>query len=540
MNSKEFLISIVIVHFKVPDFLQRALRSLRQAQLYDRSEVIVVDNASQDGSKELILGEFSEVQWIGLKSNIGFGKACNVGAQCARGAYILFLNPDTLISKNTLTESVRFLKEHGDAGLMGPKILNSDGTLQVSCRRSFPTPSVAFYRLSGLSKLFPSSQRFGRYNLSFLDPDTVSEVDAVSGSFMFMPLTLFQGIGGFDETFFMYGEDLDLCYRVKQQGCTVWYNPHTQIVHFKGRSSAKMSLHSKKAFYEAMLIFSRKYKSVHKSFLPGWVIATAIAYFGILTIASTILKTFPAMLIDFFLINCILFTGITIRFSWGNLESPYLGPNIFTMIAMHVLLSVSFILIFVIRGVYSKERYSPANAVITGLIASAIFMSCIYFVSSMAVSRIAFLLSTICITLLLVLWREGLPRIMGRLQRLIYSTGRVIILGNDDIAASLIKNFEDDKTARIAGVMWPLNEKFPGQFMGYPVLGTIENIRAILERDHVDLLLIATVQPWYSHVIESLASSKIRNLTIRWVPHELFTKPQNQLPQVIPLHDFAV
>ena len=205
---------------------------------------------------------------------------------------------------------------------------------------------------------------------------------------MFMPLSLFHDIGGFDETFFMYGEDLDLCYRVTEKGCKVWYNPRTQIVHFKGRSSAKMSLHSRKAFYEAMLIFSRKYRSVHKSFLPGWVIATAIAYFGALSVASTLFITFPAALIDFLVINGVLFAGITIRFSWGKLDSPYLGAHIFAMIGMHLLLTAGFVFLFALRGVYSKERYSPGNAVVSGLFASLMFMSCAYFFKSNEIMEI--------------------------------------------------------------------------------------------------------------------------------------------------------
>jgi O-antigen biosynthesis protein len=540
LNAKQPLISIVIVHFKVPDFLQRCLLSIREAELYDQSEIIIVDNASLDGSKEKIINEFTEVMWIGLKSNIGFGKACNVGAQSASGEYVLFLNPDTLISKNTLSESVRFTKEHNNAVLMGPKTLNTDGSLQVSCRRSFPTPSVAFYRLAGLSRIFPKSKRFGRYNLSFLDSDKVAEVDAVSGSFMFLPAKIFRETGGFDETFFMYGEDLDLCYRVKENGCKVIYNPKTQIVHFKGRSSAKMSLNSRKCFYEAMLIFSRKYRHVHKSFLPGWLIMTAIVYFASLTIAMTIFKTFTAALIDFFLINAVLFSGINIRFLLSKITSPYANENVIILILMHISATVCFMVIFAVRGVYSKERYSVNNTFISGLMASVLFMSIVYFVKSMAVSRIAFLISTISITILLIMWRELLPLFIVRLKRIIYSTGKIIVLGNDDIAALIVKNFENDKTALITGIIWPVNEKYPGEFIGYPVLGTIENIRVVLERDHIDLLLIATIQPWYSYVIEALASSKVKNLTIRWVPNELFSKPPKELPSVIPLHDFAV
>ena len=524
----------------MPDFLQRALRSLRQAQLYDQTEVIVIDNASRDDSKRCITEEFPEIQWIGLKSNIGFGKACNVGARCAHGTFVLFINPDTLVSQNTLSECYNFFNRHDRVGIIGPKILNPDGSLQVSCRRSFPTPPVAFYRLAGLSKLFPKSRHFGQYNLTYLDPEQASEVDAVSGSFMFMRLSLFQDIGGFDESFFMYGEDLDLCWRVKEKGHAVWYDPNTQIIHFKGRSSAKMSFAARKAFYEAMVIFSRKYTHLHKSFFPGWLIVAAIVSLATRTIAANLFKTFTATLIDFLLINIVLFTGISFRFAFSILESPYVGNNTLTMIGMHILLSASFISIFAYRGVYSKGRYSVGNTLVSGIMASVVFMSCVYFVKSMAFSRIAFLISTICITLMLLAWREVMPRIISRFKRLIYSTGKVIIIGNDDVSAALIKNFEEDKTARIQGVLWPMPEKHPGVFMGYPVLDTIENIRMVLERDQVDLLLIATAQPWYSYVIEALSSPKIKNLTIRWIPHELFAKKPEHLPPVIPLHDFTV
>jgi O-antigen biosynthesis protein len=524
----------------VPDFLLRALQSLRQATLYDQSEIIVVDNASMDDSKQRITGELPEIKWIDLKSNIGFGKACNVGVKSASGIYLLFINPDTLVSQNTLSESVRLLRERPDIGLMGPEILNPDGTLQVSCRRGFPTPTAAFYRFAGLSKLFSKSKRFGQYNLSYLDQKTECEVDAVSGSFMFMPRSLFQDIGGFDEAFFMYGEDLDICYRVKKQGFKVWYNPRTQIIHFKGRSSIKKSFRSKIAFYEAMLVFSRKYHRLHRSFFPGWLIAAAIVSKATITIVASLFRASTATFIDFALINTILFVGISLRFVLSGKQSPYTGSHLFILIGMHVLLTVSFILSFAIRGVYSKERYSVSSAFGAGAVASAIFMSCVYFVNSMAFSRIAFLIATICITLMLVVWRELLPVLVGRLKRMIYSTGNVIVLGNDAVAASLIKNVEDDSTAHITGVLWPIQEQFPGEFMGYPVLGGIENIRLVLERGGIDLLLISTAQPWYSYVIEALASLKVKNLTIRWVPHELFAKPPEQLPLVIPLRDFAV
>ncbi len=540
MPDTSVLISIVIVNFKVADYLKRALLSLREAKLYDRSEVIVVDNASHDDSKARITVEFPEVTWIGLKNNIGFGKACNVGAHSARGEFLLFLNPDTLVSKDTLAVCVDFFRSHPSAGLMGPKIINADGTLQASCRRSFPSPLVAFYRLAGLSRIFPKSKRFGRYNLTYLDPDALSEVDAVSGSFMFMPLLLFSEINGFDETFFMYGEDLDLCCRVREKGFSVWYNPATKIIHFKGKSASKQMWRSRKAFYEAMVIFSRKYKRMHTSFFPGWLIFVGIMAQAGANFVGSILRTYTAFFIDAIIINGLLWAGISIWFAHLSLESPYAGGRASILLLMHALLSFSFVSIFLYRGVYSKERYSVASAFISGIMASVIFVAAGFFMKSMALSRIAFGVSTVVITLALVAWREALPRIRSGFRRLAFSTGNVVIIGSDDVAGALIRNFEDDASATIQGILWPHGNHMPGEFMGYPVLGRMENIKNVLSHRRVDLLLIATDQPWYSHLIEALATVRVHNLTIRWVPTELFGHSRDKLPEVIPLKDFSV
>ncbi|HUI93373.1 MAG TPA: glycosyltransferase [Chitinivibrionales bacterium] len=540
MPPRDALISVVIVNFRVADFLKRTLLSLREAELYQQSEIIIVDNASHDDSRKKITGEFPEVKWVGLKNNIGFGKACNVGAKTARGTYILFLNPDTLVSRNTLSACVEFLKSRTSVGIMGPKIINADGSLQAGCRRSFPSPAVAFYRLTGLSRLFPKSRRFGRYNLTYLDPDDTVEVDAVSGSFMFMPLGLFREVGGFDERYFMYGEDLDLCRRVKEKGLSVWYNPATQIIHFKGRSAAKLTWKSRRAFYEAMIIFSRTYKHTHAAYFPGWLIFMGIMLQAGLNFVGSLFRTFTACFIDLLLINVILWGGILVRFSLSSMQSPYRGGSALTMVFMHLLLSFSFLGIFLYRGVYSKERYSVGNALVSGAVASAIFMAAVFFVNSMAFSRIAFGVATIVIILALVAWREVLPRAVSRLRRIVFSTGNVVIVGSDEVATALIKNFEADSTVSIRGVLWPVKEQFPGEFEGYPVLGHIENIKDVLSRGRVDLLLIATAQPWYSHVIEALATVKVQHLTIRWVPTELFGQTRDKLPDVIPLRDFSV
>jgi FlaA1/EpsC-like NDP-sugar epimerase len=268
-------------------------------------------------------------------------------------------------------------------------------------------------------------------------------------------------------------------------------------------------------------------------------------FVGIMLLAGVnfvagLFKTFTACFIDLLFINAVLWAGISIRFAALSLSSPYLGTNIVIMLLMHALLSVSFLVIFFYRGLYSKERYSVSNALISGLIASMIFMVALFFVKSMAFSRVAFLLSTLIIIFVLIAWRDVLPKLIHHFRRLIFSTGTVIVLGNDDVALALIKNVETDASAQIGGVLWPVSGPHPGEFVGYPVLGTIDNIKNVLSRGRVDLLLIATAQPWYSYVIEALATVRVKHLTIRWVPTELFTRSSEKLPDVIPLRDFSV
>jgi O-antigen biosynthesis protein len=539
-DQAEILISVVIVNYKVPETLRQALHSLREADQYPRTEVIVVDNASNDNSRAIVAKDFPEVAWIQLKSNIGFGKACNVGAKHAHGEYLLILNPDTIIGRTTLTLAVEYLRAHPEIGLLGPKLLKSDGTLQPGCRRGFPTPQAAFYHFAGFSRLFPKSKRFGHYNLTYLDPDSSYEVDAISGSFMFLRHTLFESIGGFDEQFFMYGEDLDLCRRIKDAGFKIWYFPEMRVIHLKGKSSAKRLLRSRIAFYEAMFLFSKKYQRQHSAYIPGWVIYLGIAFQAAVNIASKLVQVFTASLIDLALINLSLVVSIYVRF-WDHTEQiPYYSHRLILMIGVHALLSVSFLTMFAYNGIYIKKKYSVSNLLLSVFFASVLFMACIYCIQSIAYSRLAFAGALALILVLLIGWRELLPRLLHALKQVIYRREKVIIVGNGVIPRMVIQNLERQKTASIVGILATGAEGKTGEFEGYSILGNIEEVAGVLERMQVDVLLIATDVPWYSFIIEALSKSKARNLTIRWVPHEMFEKKIEELPPVIPLHDFSV
>jgi GT2 family glycosyltransferase len=533
-------ISIIIVNYKVPEFIMQAISSIKAAAAAANAEIIVVDNASEDQSKEIIGGQFPEVLFIGLKKNIGFGKACNIGVRHSHGEYLLFLNPDTLISHNTLEVCLRFMAGHPDIGILGPKIINPDGSLQSGCRRSFPTPLNSFYYLFGLARLFPHSKRFGAYNLNYLDSDLSLEVDAVAGSFMFMRRVVFKEIDGFDEAFFMYGEDLDLCAKVKQNGYKVWYHPETRIIHFKAQSSRKQSLRSRVAFYEAMILFSRKYRNSYGAYFPDWLITFGIGVQAVFNMGTVILKSGLACMIDILVINLVMWVCMTVRFYHHPFGNPYSGGYGLIMAAMHLLISMIFVMTYFTQRLYMSERYTPRRALVAGLIAAVIFFACVFFIDSMRFSRIAFTASAIMTPLALVGWREILPRLIRGINRLTYTTGGVIIVGNTGVASQLIRNTEEDKTASIEGIVWPVEENVPGDFDGYRVLGSLRNIASILEKNRADLLLIATTESWHSHVIEALATRGLRSLTIKWVRSDQMKQKQEDLPPIIQLQDFSV
>ncbi len=531
------LISIVIVNYKVPECLRDAIRSVQDAELAEQTEVLVVDNASGDNSKELITSEFKNVNWIQLKTNVGFGKACNIGVQSSIGKYVLLLNPDTVIAKDTLRVAVDFMQSHPKAGLMGPKILNQDGSLQASCRRGFITPLVAFYYFTGLSRLFPKSKHFARYHLTYMDENKSAVVDAVSGSFMFIRRSLFDQLNGFDERFFMYGEDIDLCWRVRELGYEVWYYPLTQIIHRKGQSSSRSPLRSRLAFYEAMIIFSKKYSHIRGGFFPDWLIFIGVIILSIQYTAKWLFQHFFPVFTDLIIINTTLWIGIMLRF---NDISIYTGEHAFRMQGVHCLISLSFLFMFFYNGIYSKKRYTMVNALNSSFLATLLFFTTVYFIKSLAFSRAVFALSSIVISLLLIGYREMIPRIIHGFKRLVFSPERVVILGSGVISAKIIKNLETQKSGEIIGIVWDSNSSVPSEYQGYPVIGTYETLRTVFQNHRVDTLLIATQKPWYSWVIDVLSIQKIKNVTIRWVSHELFEKTPQELPDEIELKDFAV
>ncbi len=295
-------LSVVIVNYNVKYFLEQCLHAVSNASRQFETEVFVVDNNSVDGSCAMIREKFPWVKLIENKSNAGFSKANNQALRLAKGRYCLLLNPDTVIEEGTFKKCISFMDEHPDAGALGVKMIDGKGNFLPESKRALPTPAVAFYKIFGLSALFPSSRLFGRYHLGFLDKDSIHEVDILSGAFMFLRKEALDKTGLLDEDFFMYGEDIDLSYRMIRAGYRNYYFPETTIIHYKGESTKKGSVNYVIVFYNAMIIFARKHFSKGNARLFSFLINLAIWFRAALAIGRRFIKRVYQPSIDLILI----------------------------------------------------------------------------------------------------------------------------------------------------------------------------------------------------------------------------------------------
>ncbi|MBR4388807.1 MAG: glycosyltransferase family 2 protein [Prevotella sp.] len=267
-------LSVVIVNYNVKHYLYQCLDSVYKALDGIEAEVFVVDNHSRDDSVEYLQRRYQNVNYIEMNHNLGFARANNIAIRQSEGEYVLLLNPDTVVGEKVLSNVVQFLDEHPEAGAVGVRMLNADGIKAKESRRGVPTPMTAFYKMTGLCNRFPNHKRLGHYYMGDLPWDEPGEIDVVSGAFCMLRREAMYKVGLLDEDFFMYGEDIDLSYRLLKGGYKNWYVPQT-ILHYKGESTSKSSFRHVHVFYEAMYIFFKKHFG-NSSFLISIPIKCAI------------------------------------------------------------------------------------------------------------------------------------------------------------------------------------------------------------------------------------------------------------------------
>jgi GT2 family glycosyltransferase len=258
INNHGMELSVIIVSFNVSDFLKQCLLSVKKATENIHCEIFVVDNNSADDSCSMVEREFPEIILIKNKVNSGFSAANNQGIKQANGQYVLLLNPDTLVQEDTFTRSINFMNGHPDAGAMGVRMINGEGRFLPESKRALPTPETAFFKAFGISFLFSGSRFFNRYYLPHIDSFETSTAEIISGAYMFIRREALSKTGFLDEDFFMYGEDIDMSYRLLQAGYNNYYFPEIQIVHYKGKSTGRDNFTDIFHFYRAMRIYIRK------------------------------------------------------------------------------------------------------------------------------------------------------------------------------------------------------------------------------------------------------------------------------------------
>ncbi len=367
-------LTVVIVNYNVKYFLEQVLLSVRKAAQGLAVEVYVVDNNSVDDSAPMVQEKFPEVRLIANRENVGFSRANNQAIRISSGEYVLLLNPDTVVEEDTFEKCIAFMDAHPEAGGLGVKMIDGSGKFLPESKRGFPSPWVAFCKTFGLSALFPRSPVFNRYHLGYLDPDEVHEIDVLAGAFMLMRRSVLDEVGLLDEAFFMYGEDIDLSYRIVQGGYKNYYFPETTIIHYKGESTKKGSLNYVRTFYNAMIIFARKHFRGRQARLFVLMLQAAIYLRASLTLLVNTARKAALPLLD----AAVIFAGLFfLRNFWARYY--YRDPDYFDDSFLYFNAPL-YILIW-LTSVYFSGGYdeqSNLRRLIRGLFVGAILLAAVY------------------------------------------------------------------------------------------------------------------------------------------------------------------
>ncbi len=371
-------LSIIIVNYNVKHFLEQCLFSVIKAAAGIQAEIIVVDNNSYDNSIEYLQPKFPGIRFLSNSENLGFAKGCNQGLRLAKGRFILFLNPDTIVPEDCFTECIDFFSTHPDAGALGIKMLDGSGRFLKESKRSFPAPLTSLFKLFGLSRLFPRSPVFSKYHLGHLDKNNDHEVEVLAGAFMMIRKEALEITGGFDEIFFMYGEDVDLSYRIQETINPVtskpfknYYFSGSSIIHFKGESTKKASMNYVRMFYNAMSIFVRKHYGGSRAGIFNFMIHLAIWIRAVLAGAGRFIRRAGLPLID---AGLIMLSFWVIKEWW----SEYVRPDVQYDNKLLWIAIPSFTILYLIAAYYAglyDRWYKRSELISSTLIATLVLLA---------------------------------------------------------------------------------------------------------------------------------------------------------------------
>lgn len=505
-------LSIVIVNYNVRHFLEQALRSVENACANLETEVWVVDNNSVDQSNQMVKELFPRVKLIENKTNAGFSKANNQAIRLSAGEYILLLNPDTVLQSDTLEKCVQYMDAHPDTGGLGVRMIDGKGKFLPESKRGLPTPAVAFYKMSGLSKLFSNSKRFGRYHLKYLDEFQNHEVDVLSGAFMLLRKSVLDEIGLLDESFFMYGEDIDLSYRITQAGYKNVYFSETTIIHYKGESTKKKSLNYVKIFYNAMVLFAQKHYSKKSAGWFSFFINLAIYVRAGLSVIWRWIERIAWPLLDFAALY-LGFFAITRYWETYNKFVRNFYPSEYFMVHLPAYI---FIILFVVFLSGGYDKLISIRRISRGTLAGAMLLFAIYafLPKNLQFSR--------AILLLGCLWSLVAPVILRLIWQLL-KYRNFNLLDNEKFRLLIVADKQESHRIKdlLAQSMVPLEFTGivnPGGKASDEALGNLQQLDEIVEIFDINTVIFSAQDVNSNDIMQSMSSLKDADLSFKIVP----------------------
>lgn len=484
-------ISIVIVNYNVKEYLVNLLHSIRKAKGELGVEVFVVDNHSSDGSVEYLSPRFPDVNFIQNMDNLGFGKANNQAIAMANGTYTLLLNPDTLISEDTLRVMFDHMNQHPKTGAAGCKLLNPDGSFALESRRSVPTPASALWKVLGLTRLFPRNKRFADYYMGWKDENESGPIPVLSGAFMFYRTTVLIELGGFDERFFMYGEDIDLSYRTTQAGYQIDYVPTTSIIHYKGESTKKENLDYVIVFNKAMYQFFEKHYSYAYTMLFKFFVILGIIFRAGTSYLGSLMKRFANPLVDLTMLNFLVSVFFMIRY---NIHPMNFADQYSTsFLVVNAFLTLFFIGFGRYYELYAFNKYSIIAVIKAVILSFAGVVVITFFLRDFAFSRWILLLGAFSGSLILGIYRFW----MKNYSRKRFSTTgaikplNVLIVGVGSRTVDLISLIRSkvEWNYEIVGVIVQKGVDWVDKLENIDVIGRTEHVPDLVRFHNIDQLI---------------------------------------------------
>ncbi|MEI8202483.1 MAG: glycosyltransferase [Bacteroidota bacterium] len=513
-------LSIVIVNYNVEFYLEQCLHSVQNATKNIVSEIIVVDNNSVDTSVEMLKNKFPEVKLIKNNENVGFSKANNQAIKVSKGEYVLLLNPDTIVEDDTFSKIISFMDAHPKAGGLGVKMLDGKGNFLPESKRGLPTPKIAFFKVFGLARLFPTTKTFGGYHLGYLNSENIHEVDVLSGAFMFLRKETLDKIGLLDEDYFMYGEDIDLSYRITKGGYENYYFPETRIIHYKGESTKKSSINYVFIFYNAMIIFAKKHFSPKNARLFSFIIHLAIYLRASLSILKRFLQNIFVPVFD----GALIYFGIfLIRYFWESYVKFGIGvhyPTEFITIVVPVYIVIWLTSIYFSGGYDKPVRM---NKIFQGLFIGTIIILVFYALvnENLRFSRALILLGAAWAFIAIFIFRNLLHFLkIGNFQIGDSLVKRYVIIGNEEEATRVAELIRKSVVSpSFIGLVHVENPNHTAE--GF--IGNLSQIKDIISIYRINEVIFCAKNLAAARIIDLMSELKSAQVQYKIAPPESFS-----------------